>query len=374
MNIWKTLRLANMMAEEGGDDSGNTGGDSGGNGGGGSSMSMGDAAFGSAGDDTNQGGSSDDAGGGNDDNSYSPSDIPEDHWTRTLGQDAKVMFKNESGDEVEIYAKDHPILQKYGSSDEAAKALIHASKKISQGGEGGGEIPAFPTGDEVTEESVADFMTKYREAVGAPGEVDAYKEVVNAESLQEKFKDASGSSLVEMDTEMIDGFTEQAAELGLQPWQAEKLVEWFAPLNAGAITRQAGIIEKTRLDEIHALKAEHNEEAKNIISQAYAGAKAVGGDELLAVLDQTTAGNYKVVMEAFAKIAPHFSEGSSKTPDGSQQGGKLTLNDLRSMQQDDRYTGRGDKPRDPAFVAKVEAGFKALYPNGHDSTQKGPRG
>ena len=42
----------------------------------------------------------------------------------------------------------------------------------------------------------------------------------------------------------------------------------------------------------------------------------------------------------------------------------LSRDQLRQMQNDPRYTGERGKPIEPAFVARVRAGYRALAKNG----------
>ena len=65
----------------------------------------------------------------------------DDKWWSSLPEEWKVPQMGEDGQEREIALRDHPSLQKYGSKDEAVKALVHAQRMLGRRPEGYVPVP-----------------------------------------------------------------------------------------------------------------------------------------------------------------------------------------------------------------------------------------
>ena len=261
-------------------------------------------------------------------------------WQRTLPEDWTVMQAGEDGVETEIPLRDHPALAKYATKDEAVKALVHAQRMLGKSPEGYVRVP----GEDEGPEELAAFYA----ALGRPEVADGYE--LPHMDLPDGF---------EVREEVIGGLREKAHELGLTPGQVAGLYEWFMPLALDAhhgLEFEAAGLRKSELDS---LRSVHRGETPAMLDKAMRAAEAIGGDELLAVLDKTSAGNHAAVINAFAKLAPMVLEGGLR---GSAKawGEDLSLERLREMMQDPRY--KDPSHRDQSFVKKVNEGFELLYP------------
>ncbi len=263
-----------------------------------------------------------------------------DKWQMTLPEEWTVMQMADDGSEVEIPLRDHPALAKYPTKDEAVKALVHAQRMIGKTPEGFIRMPGEDEGDE----ELAAFYT----ALGRPEGADGY-ELPNMDMPEG----------LEVREEMIGGLKEKAHELGLTPKQVSGLYEWFMPMvmdTHHGLEAEAGQLRQTELDSLRSI---HRGDTPALLDKAMRAAEAIGGDDLLAVLDKTNAGNHAAVINAFAKLAPMVLEGGMR---GSARawGEDLTIERLREMMKDPRFSD--PSRRDPSFVRKVNEGFDLLYP------------
>jgi len=261
-------------------------------------------------------------------------------WQMTLPEDWKVKQIDEDGTEAEIALRDHPALEKYGTKDEAVKALVHAQRMLGKSPDGYIRMP----GDDESPEEFNAFYT----ALGRPEGADGY-ELPDMEMPE-------GFTIKE---ELLGGLRGKAHELGLTPKQVGGLYEWFMPIALDAhhgLETEAG---QHKDSEIESLRAIHRGETPHMLDSAMRAAEAIGGPELLNALDKTRAGNHAAVISAFAKIAPLVLEGGFRGA-GRGYGEELSREQLREMMKDPRFS---DPARlDKEYVKKVNDGFDALYP------------
>jgi len=263
-----------------------------------------------------------------------------EHWQMTLPEDWTVMQPGDDGAETEIPLRDHPALAKYATKDEAVKALVHAQRMLGKAPEGYVRVP----GEDEGPEELAAFYG----ALGRPDAADGYE-----------LPDMDLPDGFEVREDVVNGLREKAHELGLNPRQVAGLYEWFMPLAMDAHHGLEAEAESRRRTELDALRSVHRGDTPAMLDKAMRAAEAIGGDELLAVLDKTSAGNHAAVINAFAKLAPMVLEGDLR---GSARawGEDLSLERLREMMQDPRFSD--PSRRDPSFVKKVNQGFELLYP------------
>ncbi|WP_338668901.1 hypothetical protein [Pseudodesulfovibrio methanolicus] len=262
------------------------------------------------------------------------------NWRMTLPEEWTVRHMGEDGTETEIPLRDHPALAKYATKDEAVKALVHAQRMLGKTPEGFVRVP----GDQDAPEDLAAFYA----ALGRPDKADGY-ELPDME-LPEGFA---------LREDLVGGLREKAFELGLTPKQVAGLYQWFLPQvldTHHAMQAEAG---KLRESELESLRSVHRGDTPSLLDSALRAAEAVGGEELLAALDDTGAGNRAAVIGAFARIAPLVLESGLR---GSARGWgeDLTIERLREMMQDPRY--KDPTKREDSFVKKVNQGFELLYP------------
>nr|WP_287411655.1 hypothetical protein [Pseudodesulfovibrio sp.] len=261
-------------------------------------------------------------------------------WQMTLPEDWTVKQADENGVETEMLLRDHPVLAKYATKDEAVKALVHAQRMIGKSPEGYVRMP----GDDDGPEELAAFYG----ALGRPEAADGY-ELPNMD-VPDGF---------EIREDLTNGLRQKAHELGLTPKQVSGLYEWFMPLVMDAHHGIENEAQTMRETELESLRSIHRGDTPSILDHAMRAAEAIGGDDLLTALDKTNAGNHAAVINAFAKIAPLVLEGGLR---GSTKGWgeDLSIERLREMMKDPRFSD--PSKRDSTFVKKVNEGFEMLYP------------
>ena len=261
-------------------------------------------------------------------------------WQQTLPEEWTVKQTDEDGVETEIPLRDHPALTKYATKDEAVKALVHAQRMLGKSPEGYVRLP--------DEEDGPEDLAAFYGALGRPEGPDGYE-----------LPDMDLPDGFEVREELIAGLRQKAHELGLNPNQVSGLYEWFMPLALDAhhgLESEAGKLRET---ELESLRSVHRGDTPAMLDAAMRAAEVLGGQDLLAALDTTGAGDRAAVISAFAKIAPLVLEGGLR---GSTKGWgeDLTIEQLREMMQDPRY--KDPTRRDEKFVKKVNQGFELLYP------------
>jgi len=261
-------------------------------------------------------------------------------WQMTLPEEWTVMQSGEDGVETEIPLRNHPALAKYATKDEAVKALVHAQRMIGKAPEGYIRMP----GEDEGAEEMAAFYT----ALGRPEAADGYE-----------LPDMDLPNGFEVREDLVSGLRDKAYELGLTPKQVSGLYEWFMPLVMDTHHQMETEAHQLRQSELNSLRSVHRGDTPAMLDKAMRAAEAIGGAELLAVLDKTNAGNHAAVISAFAKLAPMVLEGGMR---GSARawGEDLTIERLREMMKDPRFSD--PSRRDQDFIKKVNEGFEILYP------------
>ncbi|MGE4421506.1 MAG: hypothetical protein AB7D39_04360 [Pseudodesulfovibrio sp.] len=262
------------------------------------------------------------------------------NWRMTLPEEWTVRHVGEDGTETEIPLRDHPALSKYATKDEAVKALVHAQRMLGKTPEGFVRVP----GEQDSPEDLAAFYA----ALGRPEKADGYE--LPDMALPDGFA---------LRQDLVGGLREKAFELGLTPKQVAGLYQWFLPQVLDTHHTMQAEAGKLRESELESLRSVHRGDTPSLLDSALRAAEAVGGEELLAALDDTGAGNRAAVISAFARIAPLVLESGLR---GSARGWgeDLTIERLREMMQDPRY--KDPTKREDAFVKKVNQGFELLYP------------
>lgn len=244
--------------------------------------------------------------------------------------------------------RQHPVLAKYSSKDDAIKALVHAQRLIGKRPEGYIEPPAPGASQEDRDAFFA--------ALGRPDHADGYE-----------LPDLELPDAFELDEDLRTAFRHKAHELGLNLEQVRGLYEWFLPLNVQAFQDMQDEARRTRDREIDSLRSVHRGEMPNVIEAASQAALALGGEELVQALNETGAGDRAPVINAFARMAPNLLEGSLKGRAGSAPMA-LTEQKLEEMMRDPRYSD--PLQRDPAFVRQIQEGFARLYPGTYEPGSK----
>lgn len=277
----------------------------------------------------------------------SPDPVPSTDWRETLPEDWTAPGRDESGAEVQIPLRRHPALAKYGSKDEAIKALAHAQRLLGKKGEAAPSLldPGHGEPGHQCPERPEDYRLP---ELDLPGEF-------------------------RVDENLRAAFLAKAHELGLSDSQAGGLYAWFLPLNVQGLQEQEARAKSARRQsyerELGALRQAHGGSARGVLEAARKAVLALGGQELLDRLDATGAGNDARVVQAFARVAPLVSEAGLR---GREAGPAQVLSPqrLREMMRDPRYFD--PSRRDAEFVRQVREGFEALYPGEKAQDQRLP--
>ncbi|MGE4298322.1 MAG: hypothetical protein AB7E47_09870 [Desulfovibrionaceae bacterium] len=270
-----------------------------------------------------------------------------EHWSRSLPDDWTVTVRGENGGLSEIALRDHPVLAKYGSKDEAVKALVHAQRLMARAS-GNKPLP-----DDASDEERAAWC----EAMGLPATPGGYA-LPALEGMPEDFA---------INEAVATAFKETAHSLGLKPDQVEGLYGWFVPLQAEILRDYQRGRHEASMHELQALRAQHGGQTPEVLDRAREVALTLGGQELLDTLQRTGAGDMQVVVNALDAMAPLLLEGRLRSGAGAQPG--FGPDQLRHMLGDPRYAD--PLRRDPDFVRMVDEGYARLYPGTY---QPGSRG
>ena len=132
---------------------------------------------------------------------------------------------------------------------------------------------------------------------------------------------------VEIDEKMLEGFTKQAKEAGLNSESATKMASWYASQQKTLVDAQAQAWEKQGQDWVQELRDDPDFGGKEFDSNAKAAARAVreyGGTDLGKALQTAGLDNYPPLVKAFARIGRALGEDSTSA-DRAKGGGKVEL-------------------------------------------------
>jgi hypothetical protein len=122
--------------------------------------------------------------------------------------------------------------------------------------------------------------------------------------------------------EVLPEFAKVAHEAGLSKAQAAKLVEWFGG-HAGQQAQAMQTQQQQQAEQgVATLKAEWGKDFDTYAAAAQRAVRLYGGEELIAVLNQTGLGNNPAVVKAFANIGKVASEHG--LPAGNGVAGTMT--------------------------------------------------
>ncbi len=173
--------------------------------------------------------------------------------------------------------------KQFGTLHDFARSYLDLQSKYEQAGSGV-KVP----GEGATDEEMAAF----RQAMGIPEGPDGYEfEIQNAP------EDVS-----------FDEFKQLAAEVGLTPQQAQKLVEWDMQRRASEQQQQTEQFKATRDEALKHLQERHGEKWEGKLERALRLVERAGGPELRQELNDTGIGNNPKLIDTFIKLAEMTSE------------------------------------------------------------------
>ena len=184
---------------------------------------------------------------------------------------------------VEI--KDSPSLKDVKTVSDLAKGYIHAQKAI-------GNNVAVPGKDSKPEEWAAFFQK-----AGRPESPEKYD-----------FGKVEGEDKIPMPPELKQGFLKSAHEFGLSNRQAAQLYSWFVGTSAKGMEEQNQAVSQAAEKGINSLKTEWGSAYEQNLDMAKSALKEFGGDEAVALMNDTGLGNDPRVIKLFQKIGRAVSE------------------------------------------------------------------
>lgn len=186
--------------------------------------------------------------------------------------------------------KASPVLAKYQDQTAAIKALVDAQEII--GRKTAGIVKPGP--DAKPEE-----LSEYYKALGRPETPDAYV-MPTFDGIPEGYGISPEIEKIAREALHGAGVSQEQYDVAMKALVGHSLQEHQA---------------KTafRASESKAFMAEHGDKAQEVLKTAEGVILAVGGEDLLKALNETEAVNRHVVMNAFARLAPQFGEGTLKT-------------------------------------------------------------
>ena len=157
--------------------------------------------------------------------------------------------------------------------------------------------------------------------------------------------------------------TPVAQKLGLSPTQLQGLADFYAQHQADT---GLGAMRQRALDEAaasDALKAEWGAHYDTKLAQASRAARYFGGEQLIAVLNETGLGNHPDLVRAFARAGAFLGEDALRSG-GSQVTGVLppdeALKKARGLMARPAYASRAH-PEHGALVDEVRQLFEQAY-------------
>ena len=119
-----------------------------------------------------------------------------------------------------------------------------------------------------------------------------------------------------VDEGLVKEFRTAAHQSGLQPRQAQGLLDWFNKTQGDRMTAYT----KTMEDGVGKLKGEWGGKFDEKISVASRAVKELGGDELISLLEETGLGNHPTLVKFFAKLGESTMEDKIIVGDTSSDG------------------------------------------------------
>lgn len=171
--------------------------------------------------------------------------------------------------------------KQFGTIHDFARSYLDLQSKQEQAGV---RVP----GEGATDEEIAAF----RQAMGIPEGPDGYEF-----EIQNVPEDVS-----------FDEFKQLAAEVGLTPQQAQKLVEWDMQRRASEKQQQDEQFKATRDEAIRHLQERHGDKWESKLEKALRLVEKAGGTELRQELNETGIGNNPKLIDTFIKLADMTSE------------------------------------------------------------------
>jgi len=249
-----------------------------------------------------------------------PGELTGDEGSRTF----LSRFKGD-GDKVEV-------------PTELVKSAIESQKMIG----GMVRIPA--------ENASAADIDVYNKKIGVPDSAEGYE-----------FKLPDGSPEGLFSDDMIKAVKADGKELGIPKAKLEVLFDRFAGRQIESYNGIMAGNQKTLQERIDALKTDLGSEYDNTLKVADKAAM-FADPAMFDVLNKVGLSGHPAIVKGFAKIGKALGEGMLKGVDTGVPDVKHSKEELEGMMRDPKYKLPEGDPVGKAWRAKVEEGFKLLYP------------
>lgn len=231
-------------------------------------------------------------------------------------------------------------LEKYKSVPEVAKAYVEASKLM-------GNAVHMPKPDAPQEE-----FDKFYARLGRPESPDKYE-------LKRPENPAGG----QWDEGLEKEFRTAAHQSGLQPRQAQGLLDWFNKTQTERLTAYTKGME----EGVGKLKTEWGAKFDEKVGMAARAVKELGGDELKTMLEDTGLGNHPVLVKLFAKIGESMMEdviisGDGHMEDTSKEALQLKIDAIRRDPKHPFNDSKASPAAREAALKEMSGMYKQLYP------------
>ncbi|XPV77734.1 MAG: hypothetical protein ACNI27_07385 [Desulfovibrio sp.] len=247
----------------------------------------------------------------------------------------EISVDGDDGTTSQIPMNQHPALSKYGSAEEAMLGLIHAQNMIGKKAQG-----IAPLGENPTDEERAAYFA----ALGRPETAEAYEL-----NLPEGMDPKAG---------MLPQMSEAMHGLGLNNEQASGVMNFLLEANNKGNELAAQQYKERVTADAAALEKEWGSSYGQNLALGERALSTIATPEEIDALLQQGALDDPLVARLLYKTAAALGEDTLIENKGGNGGGAPSRSELEAMLQDPRYANP-DK-RDPAFVKRVEDGFKAL--------------
>lgn len=177
--------------------------------------------------------------------------------------------------------------------------------------------------------------TKIPKADAKPEEWDTFYSKLGRPESPDKY-DFKLPEGITADEALMKEFRTAAHASGLQPRQAQGLLDWF---NKNQGERMASYT-KTMEEGVGKLKGEWGGKFDEKLSVASRAVKELGGDELISLLEETGLGNHPTLVKFFAKLGESTMEDKiivGDTSSGDQQSKDAILMKIAEIQNDPKH-------------------------------------
>lgn len=228
-------------------------------------------------------------------------------------------------------------LETFKDTASLAKSYIDTKKMV-------GDAIRMPKGDAPQAE-----WDKFYERTGRPESADKYE-----------FK-LGGDANTKHDDELIGEFKNMAHQAGLNPRQAQALLDGYTKFSEARLGKQATEMQAG----LDTLKKEWGGAWDNNLSSATRAVKELGGEELSKVLDETGLGNHPVLVKFFAKLGKEITEEPVIVGDATEQQSSLDAiqTKINAIMADPKHPyrdGRASQQARDAALREMQGYYKQI--------------